>query len=75
MAKNWEPDISVRGLLNAIRKAEQQRATENRNARRGRDPKTGRAPMFESLIPGSRGAVSPLQGQAKPAAEQSKAKR
>jgi hypothetical protein len=40
------------------------------NNARGRDA-DGRAPMFESLEPGSRGATSPLGGLARPA-EQAK---
>jgi hypothetical protein len=51
-------------LLNAIRKAEARHATMNRNERLGRDRDTGQAPMFESTIPGNRGAVSPLGGVA-----------
>jgi hypothetical protein len=70
MAK-WQPHPSVRPLLDAMTRAQQRRDTTNRNVRLGRDPVTGRAPLFPSTLPGSRGFVSPLQGQAKPA-EQSK---
>jgi hypothetical protein len=74
MAK-WEPHPSVRGLLAAISRAEQRRDEATRNARLGRDA-NGRAEMFPSLAPGSRGYVSQLGGQARPAAaEQSKSKR
>jgi hypothetical protein len=65
----YEPHESVRPLLAAIRRAEQRHV----NAIRGRDPDTGRSPMFESLQPGDRGWRSPLGGFAQPA-QQSKMK-
>jgi hypothetical protein len=65
----WRPDPKVVPLLNALRKAEQRHATMNRNERLGRDRDTGQAVMFESLLPNSRGSVSPLGGQAKPKEE------
>jgi hypothetical protein len=74
MAK-WEPHPSVRPLLAAIKRAEERRRTMTRNQRLGRDEQ-GRAPMFPSLLADARAHVSPLGGQAKPAAEQqSKSKR
>jgi hypothetical protein len=65
MATNWSPDPKVLGLLNALRKAEQRHATMTRNQKLGRD-ENGRSPLFPSTIPGNRGAMSPLGGQAKP---------
>jgi hypothetical protein len=66
---DWQPHPSVRPLLAAIAKAEERRRTMTRNQRLGRDAQ-GRAPIFPSLEPGARGAMSPLGGQAKPTAEQ-----
>jgi hypothetical protein len=65
MAK-WSPDPKVQPLLAAIAKAEQRQRTMTRNQRLGRDA-DGRSPMFESLLPSSRGATSPLGGVAQPA--------
>jgi hypothetical protein len=66
----WKPDPAVVPLLNALRKSEQRHDRKLVNAARGRDA-DGRAPFFPSLEPGSRGFVSQLGGQAKPA-EQAK---
>jgi hypothetical protein len=56
-------------LSAAISAAEARRHAARLNAIRGRD-EHGRSPLFPSLEPGARGAVSPLDGRAKPAAEQ-----
>jgi hypothetical protein len=65
---DWQPDPKVQPLLAAIRRAEARLDRQTRNQRRGYD-EDGRAPLFESLLPNSRGSVSPLGGQAKPKAE------
>jgi hypothetical protein len=61
----------VQGLLKALRKQEAQYDKKRVNAARGRD-EHGRAPFFESLLPNSRGSLSPLGGVAKPASEKAR---
>jgi hypothetical protein len=63
MAK-WSPSPTVVPLLNALRKAEERRATMNRNERLGRDRVTGQSEMFPSTLPNDRKHVSPLGGVA-----------
>jgi hypothetical protein len=61
MAK-WEPHPKVRPLLAAIASAERRRDERHRQEQeRQRLLKTA---LFPSLLPGSRGAMSPLGGQA-----------
>jgi hypothetical protein len=47
MAAKWEPDPSVRGLLNALRKAEQRHDRKLIEAARGRDADGARAILPE----------------------------